>query len=172
MINPTNACQPSHITPLAKIYGGTNRQSDRLLLSLFRSFEENRSLSSLPLFRHWNAAGTGSSTSALDALTSLEPSIVMRTCTGFPLPDSQQITIQAGRDIPVQYDPIFLLSLLSAALMDTKEMTHLDWVSLFRTNVVSVALRALACRELEIREIAAQALFILGHSLKVFRAII
>lgn len=166
MVNPTNACQPSHITPLAKIYRGTNRQCDCLLLSLFRLFEEHKLLSTLPLFKHWNANALGSSSSLLDALTTLEPSIVMRTCTAFPSPEEPQFATQEG-DVPVRYDPYFLLTLLTSALSDTKEMTHMDWVSLFRTNVVSVALRALACRQVETREIATQALFVLGHSLKV-----
>jgi hypothetical protein len=89
----------------------------------------------------------------------------MKTCTTFSstvIPDHLKNTSNIGT-----YDPRFLISLLSGVLANAECLNHIDWVNLFRTNVPSVALRALAAREDHIRELAAETLFVLGHSLKV-----
>lgn len=164
-MNPTNASQPSHIIPLARIYTGTLSWSDLQLRSIFERFEAHRLLSAVPLFTRWSANDSGSPTSLLDALSSLDPALTMKTCTSF----SSAVTpyhSEAPSDTKI-YDPRFLISLLSGVLANVESMNHIDWVNLFRTNVVSVALRALAAREDDIRELAAQTLFVLGHSLTV-----
>lgn len=163
-MNPTNASQPSHIIPLARIYTGTLSWSDLQLRSIFERFEAHRLLSTIPLFARWSANDSGSPTSLLDALTSLDPALTMKTCTSF----SSAVThhSKAPSDTKI-YDPHFLISLLSGVLANVESMNHIDWVNLFRTNVVSVGLRALAAREDDIRELAAQTLFVLGHSLTV-----
>jgi nucleolar pre-ribosomal-associated protein 1 len=164
-MNPTNASQPSHIIPLAKIYTGTLSSSDLQLRSVFEQFEAHRSLSTAPLFAHWSPNHTGSPNTLLDALTSLDPAFTMKTCTTF---SSTAICDHIGTVSDTRiYDPRFLISLLSGVLANADSMNHVDWVNIFRTNVVSVAFRALAAREDDLRELAAQALFVLGHSLKV-----
>jgi len=164
-MNPTNASQPSHIIPLARIFTGTLSWSDLQLRSIFERFEEHRSLSTVPLFTHWSANNSGSPISLLDALTGLDPALTMKTCTSF-----SSAVIPYHHEAPSDtriYDPRFLISLLSGVLANVESMNHVDWVNLFRTNVVSVALRALAAREDDIRELATQTLFVLGHSLAV-----
>ena len=164
-MNPTNASQPSHIAPLAKIYTGTLSSSDLQLRSIFEQFEAHRSLSAAPLFTHWSPNHTGSPSTLLDALTSLDPALTMKTCTTFSTTGVRD-HIETLPDSKV-YDPRFLISLLAGVLASVDSMNHVDWVNIFRTNVVSVALRALAAREDDIRELAAQTLFVLGHSLTV-----
>ena len=164
-MNPANASQPSHIIPLARIYTGTLSWSDLQLRSIFEQFEAHRSLSIAPLFTHWTANKTASPNNLLDALTSVDPALAMKTCTNFSsTATSNHLDTASGAKI---YDPRFLISLLSGVLVKADSMNHLDWVNLFRTNVVSVALRALAAGEDDVRELAAQTLFVLGHSLKV-----
>ena len=169
MMNPLNAHQTTHIAPLARIYGGTLDPCDQQLFSLFQDFERHRALSSAPSFNHWNAAFSGASSSLLDALTSLNPGMAMRTCTSF----SYEAVFRGeemgslGAEMR-EYDPRFVVSLLSTVLAgDTSQLTHLDWVSILRTNAVSIALRSIASRDEKLREMAFQSLFALGHSLKV-----
>lgn len=169
MMNPTNASHPSHIIPLAKIYAGTLHRSDVQLRSIFEGFEGLRLLSTTPLFQHWSANSLGTSNTLLDALISLDPSTVVKTYTRFPPSTSlhsPEITASLGSTL---YDPRFLLSLLAGVLVSegSSGLSHMDWVNLFRTNVVSVALRALASKEDDLRETAAQSLFLLGNTLRV-----
>ncbi|KAF8308276.1 hypothetical protein DL93DRAFT_2119068 [Clavulina sp. PMI_390] len=168
MMNPSNASQPSHIIPLAKVYGGTMDTTDLRLRELFQEFESLRSLSATPLFQHWSATAVGTSTTLLDAIISLDPSTVTKSFTKFPTKTSgRSANSTGGVQDPTVYDPRFLLSLLSGLLSDGKSegLSHIDWINVFRSNIISVALRALASREDDVRDSAAQALFILGHTM-------
>jgi nucleolar pre-ribosomal-associated protein 1 len=167
-MHPSNTYQPSHIAPLAKIYGGTLESGDLLLFALFETFEVHRPLSVAPAFYHWHAGFTGTSSTLLDALTSLNPGLVMKTCTSFSFDSLSRGSSACYEVDPREHDPRFLVALMASVLAsDVSRLTHLDWVNVLRTNVASLALRALASRDKQLRESALQCLFSLGHSMKV-----
>lgn len=157
-MHPTNTCQPSHVAPLVKIYGGTMSRSDRLLLSIFRLFEQYRRISIATLLHQWSAQSTGTTNRALDALLSLESTVVFHTCAAFPhrtvlstLSKKPDQTL----DVPSLYDPMFVLLLLGRVIGDDQaSLTGLDLVQILRTNAVGLAMCALGSREAEIRKLA------------------
>lgn len=168
VMNPLNAHQTSHIVPLTRIYGGSIYPTDLSLFSLFEEFERNRLLSSAPSFNYWNAALSSSSSNSIDALTSLNPAMVMRTCVSFSYDNLAGRQPLDSKGNTQEYDPRFLVALLSSVLAgDTSQVTHVNWVAILRTNVASVVLRCMASRDKNLRETAYQSLYALGHSLKV-----
>jgi hypothetical protein len=167
-MHPINASQPSHISPLLKIYRGTLAIADRRLFSIFRLFEQHRHLSVLAVFRRWTASAVGSSSKALDALTSLDPTIVMKTWISFP--SHAVLSDPLGCDAAASsiYDPNFVLALLASTLLDDgSTMSGMEWVALFRSNSVCVAIRALSSKLPQLREIASQVLLGLWAALQV-----
>ncbi|KAI0637561.1 ribosome 60S biogenesis N-terminal-domain-containing protein [Trametes polyzona] len=154
-LHPTNTCQPSHIEPLRRVYGGSLGKADRQVLSIFQLFEATRKTSVASLLGQWSGTPDVSSSSALEALQSLEPSRVLRTCLDFP----QWRTLAASSvdHTPSSdglYDPVFVLLLLGQLFADRAPTSALEWVQLFRTNVVSLLLRALSAKDSRIRDIA------------------
>ncbi len=154
-LHPTNTCQPSHIEPLRRIYGGSLSHADLRILSIFQLFEATRKTSVASLFEQWSTAGDVSSSSALEAIQSLEPSRVFKTCLEYPdrrkLADADESHASANDGI---YDPVFVLLLFAQMLADSAPSSALDWVQLFRTNIISLILRALSAKDEQLRDVA------------------
>ncbi|KIK35713.1 hypothetical protein CY34DRAFT_16859 [Suillus luteus UH-Slu-Lm8-n1] len=53
-LHPTNTCQPSHVIPLMRIYGGTISASDRNLLNIFRLYEAEKLTPILSILAKWS----------------------------------------------------------------------------------------------------------------------
>jgi len=147
--HPLNTCQPTHITPLVHLYGGTLSEADQKLLSIFFLFERNRKVSARALLGKWSGQLGSSSVGPLEAITSLDASVVFRTCLSFPNLRSVNIKPTSGGE--KLYDPTFILSLVGSCLLDHVIMSGLQWVDLFRTNVVSLVVRALSSKNDQIR---------------------
>ena len=153
--HPINTCQPSHLEPIVRIYGGTISNSDRQLLSVFRLFEAHRKTSVASLLSRWSSSSDVAST-PLEATLSLEPIRVLRTCLAFPT------SISLGTDdlAPVRvgdsliYDPNFIISLVAHTLLVSPPTSALHWVQFFRTNVVSLLIRCLSARDSALRSAA------------------
>ncbi|KAM5540626.1 hypothetical protein V8D89_005657 [Ganoderma adspersum] len=150
---PNNTCQPSHIEPLRRIYGGSLEVSDRRILSIFHLFEITRRISVASLLSQWSSSWDITSDSALEALLSLDPSRVLKTCLEFPdrrmlSPDASE-TWSPGNPL---YDPVFILLLLSHT--EEAPTSALVWVQFFRTNVASLVLRSLSAKDPQLRELA------------------
>ncbi|KAF8185167.1 ribosome 60S biogenesis N-terminal-domain-containing protein [Pholiota molesta] len=148
-LHPHNTCQISHIEPLIRVYRGTLSRSDIQILSIFRLFEAQRKLSATALISRWSSA-SNTSTSILGSI------VVLRTCLNFPrwrqLGDQSDRTIDSTE--AALYDPVFLMLLFSQMLADQSPMSAFGWIELFRTNVVSLFIRALSSKEGEIRDLA------------------
>lgn len=164
-MHPINSCQPSHIAPLVRIYGGSLSRPDRQILSIFRLFEQHRQLSTFSALKQWTSSITSPPASrTLDALTSLDPTIISRTYSSFPKPLS---TLNDAEEDPALYDPAFILPLLSGIVIEESELAGLDWVVLFRTNCVGMALCALASKDDHLRELASTILLGIWRRLQV-----
>ncbi|KDR74243.1 hypothetical protein GALMADRAFT_250000 [Galerina marginata CBS 339.88] len=155
-LHPTNTSQITHIEPVIKIYGGTLSNSDLRILSIFQLFEGQRKLSVTPLLSRWSSATASSSHTPLEAIQSLDPILVLRTCLDFPrwrrLEDQPQNDTTAHE--AVLYDPVFLMLLFSQMLSDQPPTSAFGWIELFRTNIVSLFVRALSSRDGQIRNLA------------------
>lgn len=155
-LHPTNTCQVTHVEPLIKIYRGTLSRSDFRILSLFQLFEGQKKLSVSPLLARWSSNPVTPSHTALEAIQSLDPIVVLKTCLNFPrwrsLEDQSQVEIEpqeAGL-----YDPVFLMLLFSQLLSDEPPTSAFGWIELFRTNVASLFIRALSSKDGHIRDLA------------------
>ncbi|KAI0368460.1 hypothetical protein BV20DRAFT_969281 [Pilatotrama ljubarskyi] len=154
-LHPTNTCQPSHIEPLRGVYGGTLDVADRKILSIFRLFEATRKISVASLLSQWAGNADVSSSAVLEALQSLDPSRVLKTCLEYP--DWRTLDaddIEPSRSSESLYDPVFILLLFAQMLVEGAPASALAWVQLFRTNVVSLLLRTLSAKDAELRNIA------------------
>uniref|UniRef100_A0A8H8CE92 Nucleolar pre-ribosomal-associated protein 1 n=1 Tax=Psilocybe cubensis TaxID=181762 RepID=A0A8H8CE92_PSICU len=146
----------THIEPLIKIYRGTLSPSDLRILSVFQLFEVQKKLSVAPLLARWSSNPITPSHTALEAIQSLDPVIVLKTCLNFPrwrsLEDQSKISIEpheAGL-----YDPVFLMLLFSQVLSEEPPTSAFAWIELFRTNVASLFIRALSSKDVHIRDLA------------------
>lgn len=164
------SCQPTFVEPLVPLYRGTLGRADRLLLELFLAFEAQQKLSLTSVLQHWSPSG-GVSARALDALTSLDPQKVFNSSVAFPLrranpPPSGALVVDDGLPVDTQpedvYDPVFVLALLSSVLQD--ELGGLDWVEILRSNVLGLAVCALASRDAGMRRVAG---YVLGRSIQL-----
>ncbi|KAF8590297.1 hypothetical protein K439DRAFT_1512242, partial [Ramaria rubella] len=160
-IHPTNTCQPSHVTPLMRLYGGSLSLSDRLLFSIFQLYELQRKESVASIFRRWSpSSSTPLPQDTIQAILCLNPARVFRICTVFPTrrrPDGKVIGDPVvGEDI--LYDPIFLTLLIAQLLAEHTEISATDWVQVFRSNIISVVICVLTSRIEEFRKIAVTAL--------------
>ncbi|KAJ3506576.1 hypothetical protein NLJ89_g6794 [Agrocybe chaxingu] len=157
-LHPANTCQITHIEPIIKIYCGTLSSTDLRILSIFQLFEGQRRLSVTPLLSRWSATPGISSQTALEALQSLDPILVLRTTLQFPrwrrVDDRPGVKLPAdGQDI-VLYDPIFIMLLFSQMLSEQPPSSAFAWIELFRTNIVSLFIRALSAKDGRVRELA------------------
>jgi len=168
-LHPNNTCQITHIEPLIKIYRGTLSVSDLRILSIFQLFESQRKLSVTPLLSLWSASSDTTSTSALEALQSLDPGTVFKTCLNFPR--WRRVEYQTSANSHVQdsklYDPVFLLLLFSHMIGEHTPSSNFAWVDLLRTNVASLFLRALSAKDEQIRELALCQVVALWRKLEV-----
>ncbi|KAI8984871.1 ribosome 60S biogenesis N-terminal-domain-containing protein [Trametes punicea] len=155
LLHPNNTCQPSHIDPLMRVYGGSLGSADTKIFCIFHLFESTRKTAVTSLLSEWSGRVDVSSANALEALLALEPSRVLKTCLDFPnrrtaKRDSGYL-VSGGESL---YDPLFVLLLFAQMLASSAPTSALVWIQLFRTNVVSLLLRALSGKDPQLREIA------------------
>ncbi|KAF7314245.1 hypothetical protein MKEN_00897000 [Mycena kentingensis (nom. inval.)] len=157
-LHPTNTCQATHIQPLIRIYRGTCSTPDRQLLAILQLFETQRKISVASLFAQWSATEGSASSNALDALQTLDAVLVLRTCLHFPKWRTLELEAQAGfvaREQDAQlYDPVFVMLLFAQAMAEKVPESAFGWIETFRTNVVSLLIRALSCKDAKMREVA------------------
>jgi nucleolar pre-ribosomal-associated protein 1 len=144
--HPTNTCQPTHVLPLSPVYRGTLSTADRRLLNIFSLFEEIRKISAASLMTR---ADSGSD-SPLDVLLNLDPGSVFRACLLFP---SWRKLDDLGHHLDLTHpldgrtcDPVFVTLLVAHVLATRQPSSTVQWVQLFRTNVVSLLIRSLSSR--------------------------
>ncbi|KAI0269360.1 ribosome 60S biogenesis N-terminal-domain-containing protein [Gloeopeniophorella convolvens] len=151
--HPTNTCQPSHVLPLAPIYRGTLSASDRRLLSIFRLFEEAKKTSAASLLTR----SVSGAEDALDAMLNLDANAVFRACTAFPswrkMDDLEHQLDIAHPSDEKTYDPVFIALLTAHMMAGQRPSSALQWVQLFRTNVVSLLIRSLSSSNDQLRDI-------------------
>ena len=158
--HPQNTCQPTHISPLIFVYHGTLALPDRQILDIFHLFEQQRKCSVSSLISQWNPAFGHLSSGVLNSITSLDPSIVFATCTNFPKWRSLLMTSGPTSVTDIQeghYDPLFvvlLLGLVNQADGASITISNMDWVQLFRSNVVCVLISCLSSRQDTLRALA------------------
>lgn len=164
------SCQPTFVEPIVPLYRGTLGRSDCLLLELFLAFEAQRKLSLSSVLQHWSPSG-GVSARALDALTSLDAQKVFASSAAFPLrrtnpPPAGTVVVDDGLPVDVSpddvYDPVFVLALLALVLQE--DLGGLDWVEILRSNVLGLAVCALASRDAGMRRVAG---YVLGRSIQL-----
>ena len=155
-LHPTNTCQITHVDPFVRIYHGTLSLSDLRILSILQLFENHRKLSVTSLLSHWSSTSNSSSQNSLEALQSLDPILVLRTCLNFPrwrCVEDQSTMLTSGQDAQL-YDPVFVMLLFSQMLADQPPSSAFAWVELFRTNIISLFIRVLSSKDGQMRELA------------------
>lgn len=166
-MHPVNTCQLTHVSPLLKLYRATMTPTDRRLLDIFRLFEEHKQLSVASLLLRWTAHASLASNRPLDAVMSLEPNTVFQTCISYPQRRSFGWQPQLAISNPERsYDPAFVI-LLFGELVCEGSLSGFDWVEVFRTNVASVTVCALASRDPDIRKAASTVIAGVLHFMKV-----
>ncbi|KAI0938875.1 hypothetical protein AcW1_004074 [Taiwanofungus camphoratus] len=154
-LHPINTCQPTHVEPLCRVYGGSLSLPDRKLLSIFQLFEVTRKTSTATLLSHWSSIPHVTCSNGLEALGSLDPIRVFRTCLAFPdWRRLQDHDIEDHDNDNQLYDPPFLVLIFAQMLSDGPPSSALSWVQLFRTNIVSLLIRCLSARDSCLREAA------------------
>ena len=170
-LHPHNTCQITHIDPIIKVYRGTLSNCDLQILSILQLFEKQRKLSVAPFLSSWSTTPNSTSNAALEALQSLDPTIVFLTCTNFPqwrrIQDPTSFKANTADDR--LYDPVFLLLLFNQMMAERLPSSSIAWLELLRTNVVSLFLRALSARDGQIRELALCQVISLWKCLEVRR---
>lgn len=163
------------LTKLLAFYGATLAKSDRMLLALFRKFEEVCGQSFATLIQTWTLpssqhGGSGGQENTLEALLSLDANVVFATCTEFPRSLSLGITLASGYEVPQEeedalpgqvygrhsnasqrYDPVFLSSLLAGVTARGVRLNGLQWLSVFATNVPGLVVCGLSSRCADVR---------------------
>ena len=151
-------CQPSHVEPLKRVYGGMLGIADLKILSIFQLFETTRKASVASLLSGWSTSTDITSENPLEAIQSLEPSRVLKTCLEYPdwrkLVEEDKDEHDFSRSNDQLYDPAFVLLLFAQMLSESGPSSALAWVQLFRSNVVSLILRTLSAKDDALREIA------------------
>ncbi|KDQ65157.1 hypothetical protein JAAARDRAFT_75487 [Jaapia argillacea MUCL 33604] len=156
-LHPANTCQPSHIDPLIHIYGGTLSISDRRLLSIFRSFESQRKMSTASILSRWSPSPDVTPANALEALKSLDSVRVFKSCLSFPgwrSLEDEASDLFSGESYGQVYDPLFVALLVGVVVVDCPPSTGLDWVQFFRINIVSLLIRMLSSKDTGLRTLA------------------
>ena len=67
---------------------------------------------------------------------------------------AEEETIVSVREDGQLYDPVFMLLLFAQMLVERIPQSAMSWVSLYRTNVVSMLIRCLSSADEAIRKIA------------------
>ncbi|KAJ6613338.1 ribosome 60S biogenesis N-terminal-domain-containing protein [Mycena sp. CBHHK59/15] len=155
-LHPANTCQVTHVQPLVPVYRGTVSTSDRKLLSIFQLFEFQRKVSVASLLGQWSSTPDVPSTNVLEAVQGLDAILVLRTCLHFPkwrsLEDQPDSTANL-RNTQI-YDPVFLILIFAQAMAEKIPENAFGWIELFRTNIVSLLIRALSAKDQRIRDVA------------------
>ncbi|KAI0666153.1 ribosome 60S biogenesis N-terminal-domain-containing protein [Trametes maxima] len=154
LLHPNNTCQPSHVEPLRRVYGGSLGAADRRLLSIFKLFEATRKTSVATLLTQWSGTADVQSRNSLEALQSLEPARVLKTCLEFPEWRKLEADCPTHALSEGLYEPSFVLLLFAQMLAESTPDSALMWVQLFRTNVFCLLLRMLSAKDAQMREIA------------------
>jgi nucleolar pre-ribosomal-associated protein 1 len=169
-LHPANTCQATHVEPLVRIYRGTLSPSDGKLLSIFRLFEMQRKASIASLLARWSPSAIQIlSTSPLEAVQSLDPVLVLRTCLNFPRWRrlEEPLTGMASAHDKQLYDPVFLMLLFAQMFVDCPPSSAFAWVELFRTNIVSLMIKTLSSKCAAIRDVALCQIAVLWQHLEV-----
>jgi nucleolar pre-ribosomal-associated protein 1 len=153
---PNNTCQPSHVEPLAHIYGGTLSKTDRQLLSIFQLFENQRKSSVASIIVRWHSPSNLTSPTPLEALQALDPTRLLRTCLVYPTRRcfTEEFDENESPYDGQIYDPVFVLLLFALMLLESPPASALAWVQLYRTNVVGLLIRSLSANNNGIRRAA------------------
>jgi len=171
-LHPTNTCQATHVEPLVRIYRGTLSTADRRLLSIFQLFEAERKASIASLLGRWSASPDVVSLTPLEALHGLDPVLVLRSYLGFPQGRKLgEVSITKKTAVTTHeaqlYDPVFLMLLFAQTLAEDPPGSAFAWVELFRTNIVSLVIKALSSRDELVRDVALSQVAVLWRCLEV-----
>ncbi len=153
---------------LLSSYGGSLSLTDRLL---FASLQQVDRKQALDVWSQWSPDGTGSD--LVEKLLALDPTRLLASCTGFnrsrrfesvsiATPHADNGESSTSRC----YDPLMVLSLLSAATLE-RRLTGLEWLDLLRANVVSVVVCCLSSRSSHVRMLA---MIVLGRAYAMIKA--
>ncbi|KAL0058378.1 hypothetical protein AAF712_014958 [Marasmius tenuissimus] len=170
-LHPSNTCQASHVEPLVHVYRGTLSLADQKLLDIFRLFETEKRVSVASLLARWSPTDANS-TSALEGLRSIDGSIVLKTCLRWPRwrkYDDEDEEREAGSPRQTDgdlYDPVFLLLFVAHVFATDPLKSAVDWVEVFRTNIVGFLVRALSSKDSPLRMMAATQLGVLWRLLE------
>ncbi|KZT00261.1 uncharacterized protein LAESUDRAFT_688308 [Laetiporus sulphureus 93-53] len=166
-LHPTNTCQLTHIEPLLRLYAGTLSSSDMKLLSVFQLFETTRHVSVASLFGRWSVVPEVGSDGPLEALQTLDPSRMFKTCLAFPEWRTLRCKATMGQSEDVLlYDPVFATLLFAQMLSWGPPTSAPSWIQLLKTNIVSVLIRCLAAKDDALREVALAQLALLYKCLE------
>ncbi|CCM00519.1 uncharacterized protein FIBRA_02553 [Fibroporia radiculosa] len=147
-LHPTNTCQATHVEPLVRLYAGSLAEADRKLLSIFQLFETTRKASVAGFFSYWSSTQGIRSSSSLDAIQSLDPSRIFKTCLTLPRMRRSQDSMWQDHDLDRQlYDPTFVVLLFAQMLAAEPPSSALGWVQTFRTNVVSLLICEMSAKD-------------------------
>ncbi|TKY84642.1 hypothetical protein EX895_006544 [Sporisorium graminicola] len=167
------------LTKLLTFYGASLSKSDRMLLALFRQFEEECEQSFAGFVQGWTlpssssggSSAVGGGQDTLEALQSLDANVVFATCTEYPRSLSLRNAIYSGyehdnedddptlpgqvygkhTDAAQRYDPVFVSSLLAGVTGPDVKLTGLQWVAVFATNAPGLAVCGLSSRCTDMR---------------------
>ncbi|CDR98544.1 hypothetical protein [Sporisorium scitamineum] len=166
------------LTKLMSFYGASLSRSDRMLLALFRQFEEECGQSFAGLVQGWTLPSSSSGGAnavvgghdTLEALQSLDANVVFATCTEYPRSLSLRNAIYSGyeddgdgddglpgqvygrhADAAQRYDPVFVTSLLAGVTLPVVKLSGLQWVAVFATNAPGLAVCGLSSRCTDMR---------------------
>lgn len=124
------------------------------------------------LLSSWSSSPDIPSADASEAIRSLDPGRVLRTCLGFPR--CRRFEVQEvhalSRHETLLYDPVFLLLLFAQAMSESPPTSALAWVELFRTNIICLVIRTLSSRDDKMRELALLQMTALWGSIQVCHA--
>lgn len=131
--------------------------SDRILISIFRLFENHEKLSCASLLSTWSSPGDTRSGDALGAVLGLDAAKVFHTCLNYPreLKFNMEHEYHDPSGLKEElYDPLFLNLIFSRAVSGNSLASALSWVQFFRTNIVCAVIRSLSSKDGAFRELA------------------
>jgi nucleolar pre-ribosomal-associated protein 1 len=148
------------VSPLIAVYRGTLSAPDRQLLDIFRLFEQTRKYSCSSIISQWTPSPDIPQSGILNTIASLDAGLLFATCTNFPQWRTLDSKSSFDPSIETQkafYDPLFiilLLGLVNQADGTTFTVSGMDWVQLFRSNIVCVLVTCLSSRQESLRTLA------------------
>ncbi|KAL0578525.1 hypothetical protein V5O48_003468 [Marasmius crinis-equi] len=159
-LHPSNTCQASHVEPLVHAYRGTLSIGDQKLLEIFQLFETEKRVSVASLLARWSPSDSDSSTS-LEGLKALDGITVLRSCLRWPrwraYDEHESVDTPREADDNL-YDPVFLILFVAHVFASDPPKSAVDWVEVFRTNIVGLLIRALSSKDKMIRRMSTEQL--------------